>query len=371
MSAWSRYFFLIIVCGVIIAAAVTGVLIYQSRETESARRGGGPVPVVVAPVRTETFVDRIEALGTAQSNEFVSITAQVTETVREVRFEDGQTVSRGDILAELTDEEEGAELAEARATLLEADQQLERIADLVERGNATQARLDQAVSVRDQARARVRAIEARLSDRLIRAPFDGLLGLRTVSPGTLVTPGTVITTLDAIDPIKLDFSVPETFFAAVRPGLEVTALADAYPDETFSGRITAVDTRLDAVTRSFLARAEIPNGDLRLRPGMLLRVEIEKNARQSLMVPEEAIVPLDTRVFVFRVTGENTVDRVQVEVGARRPGAVEILSGLEAGDRVVVQGTNRVRPGAPVRVLDRSADGSDATGTGMAGPGAQ
>ncbi len=352
MAGLGRALFLIVVLAALLAAGVYGYFEYVQRDVGAeTRRGGGPVPVTVATVRFDAFSDRIEALGTAQANESVDITSKVTETVRTIAFEDGATVEAGAILVELTDEEEGAALAEARATLLEAEQQYQRIAGLVNRGNATEARLEQTVSVRDQARARVRAIEARLADRLIRAPFDGILGLRQVSPGTLVTPGTVITTLDDVDPIKLDFAIPETFYVAVRQGQPIAATADAYADETFTGTVTVVDTRIDPLTRSVTVRSEIPNGDGRLRPGMLLRVIIEKDQRRSLMVPEDAVVPLDTRVFVFRLTEDNTVERVEIITGGRRPGAVEVLSGLEAGDQVVAGGTNRVRPGAPVNVV--------------------
>ncbi len=362
MPGSSRNTFLIVVCLIVLAAAALAGLRFLSLSGKEGRNGRMAVPVRVAAVSTTEFFDRIEALGTALANESVTITAQVTETVSAIKFQDGQVVEEGDILVELTGKEEAAELEEARATLVEAEQQYERAVDLVRRGNATQSRLDTALSVRNQARARVRAIEARLADLLVRAPFKGILGLRSVSPGTLVTPGTVITTLDDIDPVKLDFSVPETFFSAVAKGLTIKAISDAYPDEPFKGEITAVDTRIDPVTRAVVARAIIPNPDARLRPGMLLRVEIIKNRRTSMMVPETAIVPLDTRVFVFRLNenvpvkdGERAVDRVQIEIGTRRPGAVEVISGLEVGDRIVVAGTNRIRVGAPVRIMDEIA----------------
>ncbi len=353
-----RALFIIVVLAILAAAALFGALTWADR-TASSGSGGGrpPTPIIVAPVGEGVFADRLEALGTARANESVEITAKVTETVSRVAFEDGDPVERGQILVELTDEEEGADLAEARASLLEAQQQLDRISGLVTRGNATRSSLDTATSSRDQARARVRAIEARLADRLIRAPFSGVLGLRQVSPGTLVSPGTVITTLDDVNPIKLDFAIPETFYAAVSVGLPVSALADAYTGETFTGTVSVIDTRIDPVTRSVLVRSELPNDDLRLRPGMLMRVEVTKNERTALMVVESAIVPVDTRTFVLRVKDE-TVERVQVEIGARKPGFVEILSGVEAGDLVVAAGTNRVRAGAPVRIVEtRQIDG--------------
>lgn len=322
------------------------------------QRGPRQVPVVLAPVVMSEFADRIEAVGTAGSNESVVITAKVTESVSRIAFKDGMLVEEGQILVELTDAEEAAALEEARAGLREAQQEYDRVSDLVQRGTATRSRLDTALAARDRAQARVAAIEARLSDRLIRAPFGGLLGLRNVSVGTLVTPGTQITTLDDIDPIKLDFEIPETFIPAVASGQEVKARANAYPERLFTGEVTVVGTRIDPNTRSVTVRAEIANEERLLRPGMLMTVEVINNRRTSLMVPEEAIVPLDTRVFVFRLKNGDTVERAQIKVGKRRLGEVEVLSGLNEGDMVVVRGTNLVRDGAQVKVVERAAAGT-------------
>jgi membrane fusion protein (multidrug efflux system) len=299
-------------------------------------------------------------VGTAGANESLVITAKVTESVRRIAFEDGMLVEEGQTLVELTNAQEAAELDEARAAVRQSEQEYERVADLVGRGSATRSRLDTAVAARDQARARMAAIEARLSDRLIKAPFAGMLGMRNVSIGTLVTPGTRITTLDDIDPIKLDFEIPETFLPAVGPGQEVEARAGAYPDRLFKGKVTVIGSRIDPVTRSMAVRAEISNEERLLRPGMLMTVEVINNRRTSLMVPEEAIVPLDTRVFVFRLKGSDTVEQVQIRTGARRPGEVEVLSGLAEGDKVVVRGTNLVRDGATVRVVETRASGASA-----------
>ncbi|MGF1456112.1 MAG: efflux RND transporter periplasmic adaptor subunit [Alphaproteobacteria bacterium] len=359
MSRSSRNLFLLVVCVIIAAAIGAGVFRFVTIDLQTARRGVPTVPVRITPVIVTEFADRIEALGTAVANESVTITAQVTDTVSAINFRDGEVVEAGTILVELTDTEEGADLEAARASLVEAELQYERAVDLVERGTATQARLDTALSERNQARARVRGIEARLADRLVRAPFDGILGLRSVSPGTLLTPGTVITTLDDIDPVKLDFSVPETFFSAVRAGLTIQAISDAYPGEAFKGLITAVDTRIDPETRAVVARAIIPNSDLRLRPGMLMRVEIIKNRRDSMTVPETALVPLDTRVFVYALGEDSIAQRVQIITGARRPGEVEVLSGLKVGQRIITAGTNRIRPGQRVTVQSSAAPAED------------
>lgn len=352
MASSQRYTAFIVVFAILGLAAFFGVAKYLTTEDQNGRRQRPPTPVIVAPVAMGEFVDRIEALGTVVANESVAITAQVTDTVREILFEDGQLVEEGALLVRLTSEQEEAELKEALATLLEANQQLERIRGLVSRGTTTRQQLDVAISARDQAAARVRAIEARLADRRIKAPFGGLLGFRRVSRGTLVTPGTVITTLDEIDPVKLDFPVPETFVGAIRVGLELTAHSDAYPDQDFKGEVTAIDTRVDTTTRSIVIRSVIPNPDNTLRPGMLMSVEVFRNRRQSMLIPEDAVVPIDETVFVFRLKEDGTIERVRIKTGGRNPGTVEVLDGLNVGDLVVVGGTNRVRDGSKVRVVE-------------------
>jgi membrane fusion protein (multidrug efflux system) len=307
--------------------------------------------VKLSPVAMQTFSERIEALGTALAEESVTITARVTETVMSLPFEEGQRIEAGAVLAELTSAEESAALAQARAAHREAAKQHQRVSDLVRQGTETVARLDSVTATRDAAAARVSEMEARLSDRLIRAPFAGVVGLRMVSPGALVSPGTAITTLDDVDPIKLEFTVPETLLSALRVGLEIRARSDAWPERVFPGNIEAVDTRVDPRTRALRVRARIENPDGALRPGLLLGVELLHRVRQSLAVPEEALVPVGEDDFVYTVDREGRAVRVQVTGGARREGWVEVLDGLAASDQVVVEGTQRIRPGAPVRPI--------------------
>ena len=351
----------LMIAAAVLVAAIAAYFMFSGGD--APQNAGGrpdrpPVPVRVATVVMDEFVDSIEAVGTATANESIIVTAKVTEKLSKLNFEDGRFVEAGTIIAELTDVEAGADLAEARASLTEAQQQFERISGLFDRGNTTRAALDQAVSARDRAAARVEALEARMADRLIRAPFAGVLGLRMVSPGTLVRPGDEITTLDDISVIKLDFSVPETFLSALNPGLEVTANSAAYPERDFVGTISAIDTRIDPVTRTALVRAKIPNPDGTLKPGMLMTTQVLQNRRQSMKIPEESLVPINKDNFVFVVRdGERgpQIEQLKVEIGGRRPGFVEILEGLALGDRVVTEGTNRVRPGAGVNILSSDA----------------
>lgn len=314
-----------------------------------------PVPVAVATVTRLPFVDNLTAVGTALANEAVTITASVTEKVTAIRFQEGARVEAGDILLELTREEEDARLRELTARLNEAKRQQDRIEELVRRGNASDARRDEVRMESASLVAQIEAVEAQIKDRVIRAPFAGVVGVRRISPGALVEPGTAVVTLDDVSVIKVDFSVPETFLAGLAAGQDLSASAAAYPGETFTGRVTIIGTRVDPVTRAVAVRAEIPNEDGRLKPGMLLTVEVVKSRDPALIIPEESLVPLGDRQFVFVVTEEGKTRRTEVTIGRRRPGSAEVLDGLTEGDRVITDGTIRVRDGSAVRILGEAA----------------
>lgn len=313
--------------------------------------GGGAVPVTVVPVREIEWVDYIKALGTARAKESVTLTAKVTETVERVNFSDGAIVEAGAILVELTGRAELAALREAQATSTEASRLYERNVELSKQRTVSESVLDTQRAARDGAKARADAIRARLGDRVISAPFAGELGFRRVSPGTLVTPGTEITTLDDTTVIKLDFSVPESFFSALAVGQAIKATSVAYPGREFDGTISSLDSRVDPLTRAIIVRALIPNRERLLRPGMLLSVDVLNRPRQASLVPELAVSAVGDRQFVYRVGADKLARQVVVLTGARRDGMVEIVDGLAAGDRVVTDGLVRMRDGIKVDVI--------------------
>lgn len=329
------------------------LLVACGGESAPAGPGGGaagmpPVPVVSVQAERQPWVEVIEALGTTQARESVTVTAKVTEVVERIRFSDGDRVSAGDLLVDLSGRAEVAGLEEAQANYLETRQQYQRLAGLVEAGTVPRSQLDAQVAARDSARARVDSTRARLADRVITAPFDGVLGFRQVSPGTLVTPGTPIATLDDVSVIKLDFSVPETFLSALAEGQTVRARSAAFPQREFVGTVATVGSRIDPVSRAVTVRADFGNDEQLLRPGMLMTVRLEKAPRSALVIPELAIVQVGSQAHVFRVEESGQVSRADVQVGARRRGEVEIVHGLDEGDRVVVEGTVRLRPGMRV-----------------------
>lgn len=310
-------------------------------------------PVIAARVKTDRFVDRVEALGTLRANETVTLTATVTEIVTDINFEDGQRVKKGDVLVEMTQGEEAAELDAAQFTMDEAQKQMERLMPLVKSGAASQSLLDAQQRDYETARARLNAVKARLSDRLIVAPFDGIVGLRHISVGTALSPGMAIVTLDDDSVMKLDFAVPAIFLTSLQPGLEIIVHAAPFGERAFHGTIASVDSQIDAVTRSITARALIENDERMLKPGLLMNVALLKNPRDALVIPEEAIIPQGTRSYVFIVEDDNGAPiarRREITTGARRPGEVEVISGLQSGDLIVTHGTLNIRDNAPVTI---------------------
>lgn len=339
------------------------------RDAGEGGRGRQAPTVVVARVVAAPLVDSIEAVGTAHANEQADINSTVTERIARINFTDGQHVAKGAIIAQLVQREQDAALAENRARLREAELQLERLKTLQQQGFATRSRVDAQQASVDIARAGAQAAGSQIADRVIRAPFAGWLSLREVSPGAVVNAGTTIVTITDYSRIKLDFTVPEQFVPVLRPGLAIEATASAFPGETFHGSISSINPALDPVTRSATARAILPNPDLRLRPGMLMTVAIKSQPRTALTVPEAAIIGEGGNAFVWKVSADNDAQRVNVGIGLRQNGRVEIVSGLKAGDRVVGDGTVKLRAAGPVKPVAASADAStdaaaDATAAG-------
>lgn len=330
------------------------LLVFLFVALAEAQQSGQAVAVIVKEAQIDRFVDRVAALGTLRANETVDLSATVTDTVTVIHFDDGQRVKAGDILIEMTSTEEHALLEEARSTLDEAQKQYDRVKPLVARGAAARSQLDEQRRDYDTARARYRAIESRLQDRLIVAPFAGLVGLRNISVGALIEPGDIITTLDDDSVMKLDFTVPATYLATLKIGLPIEARAPSFVGHTFSGEISAINSRIDQTTRSIVARAILPNSDRLLKPGLLMHVELLKNPRDVVVIPEEALIPSGQEnhvLVVDRSTDPLVAERRRVIIGARRLGEVEIRDGLKPGEFVVVHGTLHARPGQQVRII--------------------
>ena len=314
-----------------------------------------PPAVVVADARILPFPLSAEALGNTRANEAVDIRPEITAAVIAIEFEEGQRVETGEVLLRLENSEPLADLAAAKAALVDSESQYRRSYELFKTRVVSQSELEQLEARRDADAASVNAAEARLRQTVIRAPFAGELGLRRISIGSIVSPSTVITTLDDTSLIKLDFDVPEVFIPRLQKGLSVSARSAAWPEREFHGQVTTIDTRVDPVSRTVTVRAVLPNDNRELRPGMFLTVTLLKEDVEALVVPEHAIVPERSKQFIFVVDANGIVDRREVTTGRRRPGEVEIISGIEPGERVITEGTQKARPGSAVTILE-SAD---------------
>jgi membrane fusion protein (multidrug efflux system) len=361
--------------GLVIVALAALVLIggawYLFAGDESAPGARGPngagaaraVAVVTGHPARKEFAYEVEALGTLRANESVDITAKVADRVAAIHFSEGQQVRKGNVLIELDNTEARADLAAAEAAASDSRSQYKRSQELFATKALSEAQLDQLQATLLANEARVAAARSRLADRVITAPFNGRVGLRNVSLGGLVNPGAVITTLDDLSVVKLDFSVPEQFLSTLQPGLAVQAQSTAYSDSTFAGRVASVDTRVDPTTRSVAIRALIDNRDGRLRPGMFMTVKLVRPEGEALMLPEQAIVPENEQHFVY-VVADGKAQKREIKIGRRRPGEVEVLQGLSADDGVVIDGTQNLRDGVPVRVQGADTLASDGRANG-------
>lgn len=327
--------------------------------TADAMRGA-PVKVETVIAQVQPVQQRVESVGTLNGDESVTLTATVTERVKAIHFEGGEVVEAGQVLAELRDKEQMALLRESEANLREARLQYNRLESL---GStiATAAEIDVAEARVDAIAAQLQALRSRVAERQITAPFSGVVGFRRISVGALVTPGTVVGELDAIDPLKLDFTLPEVYLSRVATGDRVTGRSIAWPGVAFDGTVERIGSRVDPVSRAFPVRALLNNPEGRLRPGMLINVVLDLNEEPGIVLPERALIQVGNRSAVYIVDAESRAQRVDVELGRRMPGRVVLREGIAEGDRVVVNGQLRLRPGVPV-----SEAGSQAPPSGEA-----
>ena len=336
------------VMGLLLAITAAALTACGGKQGSAAPPAPSPTLVTTTVVQPVAWSDTVQALGTAHARESVTLAAKVSEIVDQVHFESGQRVDAGQPLVTLRVDAQEAALGQAEATLGEAEQQFRRLEGLAEQKLVARSTLDAQRAQREVAAARVRQMRSDISDRHVRAPFAGVLGIRQVSPGALLTPNAVIATLDDISRMYVDFQVPEASLSAMVPGARVTATSAAWPGREFAGQVQTTDARIDPNTRAVMVRAVFDHDEDLLRPGMLLDVRLYRPDRQALVVPEIAVVQVGRDSFVYRVDAEGKVARAPVRAGVRRAGQVEIVEGLQAGDRIVVDGTGKLRPGVTV-----------------------
>lgn len=308
-------------------------------------------PVETAKARTEEVRKQIEAVATTLANEAVTVTAKTAGIIKRINFHDGQKVPAGFVLIELDAGESQAKIDEMRSATENARNNLDRANQLLATNNVAKAKVDELKSTYAASEARLRAEQAKFADYVIKAPFAGKIGLRNISLGALIRPGDVVTTLDDISVIKLEFDVTEADFGSgqVRVGRTVHATGAGIPDRQIEGKVTAIDTRLDPVTRTIRVRAEILNGDEVLKPGMFMNARLVLERRpDAVVVPEQAILSRGTDQFVY-IVRDGVAHMTPVTLGQRMVGKVEIAKGVNAGDDVVTAGLQQVRDKAQVR----------------------
>ncbi|MFO1350847.1 MAG: efflux RND transporter periplasmic adaptor subunit [Gammaproteobacteria bacterium] len=302
-------------------------------------------------VKPGVVIRAIQAVGTLRANESVIVRPELGGRIQEVHFKEGQAVEKGAPLVTMETSINAAELEQAKARLGLSQVNDQRMGSLRKKGLGSEQEEDQMRSDLRVNQASVALAEARLAKMTVRAPFNGVLGLRLVSVGDYLSPGQDMVNLLNLDPIKVDFRIPELLLSQIKVGQAIEVKVDAFPDQKFSGAVYAIDPQVDVNGRSLLLRATIPNKEQRLYAGLFARVDLILERRDgALLVPEEALVPQGDKQYVFKVVEDKAV-RTEVKLGQRQGAQVEIADGLKAGDQVVTAGQIKIRDGAPVKPI--------------------
>ena len=342
----------------LLLAVVGGAVTYHQQRIDgeaaaAVRRGASAIPVEVAPAELGTIRERIEAVGSTLARQAVDIVALSSGRIAEIAFRPGERVEAGEVLIRLDDQAEQAAVAEARAMLREAELALDRARKLRTNNTVAQATVDELEAAYLGADARLDAALKQLTDRTVRAPFAGVVGIRGIDIGARVDDETLLTTLDDLAEIEIEFSVPEIFFGRVRENQLVQATSTAFPGKTFAGQIATIDSRIGQVSRAFRVRAVLPNPELELPAGMFMHVSVVLEERPAVLIPEQAVLAEGGRTYAF-VVADGRAERREIRLGQREAGTVEVLDGLAAYELVVRAGLQRLRDGAMVQVLNES-----------------
>jgi membrane fusion protein (multidrug efflux system) len=327
-----------------------GFYYLESDWEDQAGREKRTSPVnAVNPVSAEVR-DRVAAVGTLKSREQVSLISEVNGRVTELNFQPGERVDKGQLLVRLDDRQPRVDLRVVEAQLADARRQYERARSLRSKNSISQAQVDELRTLVDITEARREAARTRLDDHRIDAPFAGTVGLVDLSVGAYVTVGDAIATLDATDEMELTFSVPERYIGQISKGQTLTGTTAAFPDQVFQGSLAEIGSRLSELSRSLPVKAMIANPDFKLRPGQFMSVSLTLRTRQALVIPEQAVLVQGDKALVYLVNGDQA-RRTEVVLGSREPGLVEVVSGLEADDKVIVTGQDRLSSGDPIKVV--------------------
>lgn len=355
MRTASRFLIVIIFLGVVLGG-IFGYKFYQFGQMQEQMSKPQPATLIsTTEAQTESWTPAIKAVGSIEAVNGIQVANEVPGVVEEINFESGDTVNKGDVLIRLNAEIDEAALRTRRAEAQLAEQEFQRIADLLPKRAVSQSQYDEAKANFDAARARVNEAEAQLSKKVIRAPFDGTLGIRMVDQGEYIPTGTPIVEINMLDPIYVDYTLSEKDLPHVATGYPVVATVAAVPEQTFEGKVSAINTSINPETRTVRVRATLANLQNRLRPGMFATIQTRQpEDRAVVTVPRTAISYNTYGDFVFVVEkndkGDLTVSRRTITAGETRDTRAAVLSGLEAGETVVAKGLLRLRDGQTVEI---------------------
>lgn len=351
---------LVVVVVALLAVSAAGVWYFTKDASGDAASGLAPASGAAATaveaqtVEVKPLERSIESVGNLMSNESVILSPEISGRISEILFQEGQSVTAGTPLVKLDDSVYRAELATAEAQLPLAQANSTRAQKLLAQQSGTERARDEALSTLKTTQARIELARAQLQKTVITAPFDGVIGLRRVSVGNYVTPGQDMVNLESIDPIKVDFKMPEVYLGMLKVGQVINVRMDAFPNRTFPGEVYAIDPRIESSGRTVLLRARLDNDENILRPGLFARVNLVVDRRDAaVIIPEQAIIPQGNEQFVYRAVDGKAV-LTKVVTGLRRMGTVEITEGLSAGDVIVTAGQLKLRPDSAITVLDKT-----------------
>ena len=360
---------LLVGAGIVAAIAAVGGLSFwaggrnaeaPAAKAQSPQAAPGKAPAGIVVEATKVSVARLPqsltAVGSLRSDETVILRPEIVGRVSQILFKEGERVTQGAVLVKLDDSVQKADSDRAKANLTLSKSKYERAVDLRNQGFISGQAKDEAENTLKVAEADYELVQARLAKTAIRAPFSGTVGLRQVSIGDYVKEGQDMVNLESLDPLKLDLRVPEIYHSQIKDGQTLQITLDAIPDRAYDGRVVAINPLIDANGRSIVIRAQVPNKDGKLRPGMFARVRLfTSQSRDTLVIPEESLFPVGDDKYVYKVM-DGKAARQKVEIGARREGRVEILNGLAAEDVVVTAGVIKLRDGATVTIANSATE---------------
>lgn len=312
-----------------------------------------PPQVVVAEAKTQRVAETLSRVANVQANEMIDIRSEIDGVVEEIRFEEGQRVEKGQLLLTLDETKLAATLAQIEANFQLSKANYDRSKQLLDEQLISQQEFDQAAAAFQANVANLELTRRQLQDARIYAPFEGVVSVRNISPGQVITRNTIVTWLIDLDPVKIEFQVPERFLGAVQEKQDIQMTVTAYPNEQFRGQVFFVSPYVNPTNRTAMVKAYIPNPDLKLKPGMFASLQLTLDVRENaVVIPEAAVTQILTnnQAVIFTVDREGTARMKTIQTGVRLRGTIEVLGGVEAGERVIVEGLQKVVPNVPVRI---------------------